>query len=56
MTQTVNLAKVESMASALYDGGWRASDREEIANVYGYAIESYELDAICDFLKKYSII
>ena len=38
-------------ASSLYDGGWRASDREELAETYGLCDEY--LDRLCEYLQKY---
>ena len=38
-------------ASGLYDGGWRASDREELADTYGLCDEY--LERLCEYLEKY---
>lgn len=42
---------VESSAAALYDGGWRSDDREEL--IAEYQLSSDEADAICEKLKEY---
>lgn len=42
---------VESSAAALYDGGWRSSDREELIAEYQFSED--EADAICEKLKEY---
>ena len=38
-------------ASALYDGGWRSSDKEEIISEHGYT--DSEADVICEFLSDF---
>lgn len=43
-----------STAAALYDGGWRANEREEIKEEYNFtADEMDDLDAICEYLQKW---
>ena len=42
---------IESSAAALYDGGWRANDREEL--IAEYQLSADEADAICQKLKEY---
>lgn len=42
---------IESSAAALYDGGWRADDREEL--IAEYQLSEDEADAICEKLKEY---
>ena len=42
---------IESSAAALYDGGWRADDREEL--IAEYQLSEEEADAICEKLKEY---
>lgn len=42
---------IESSAAALYDGGWRADDREEL--IAEYQLPEDEADAICEKLKEY---
>lgn len=37
-------------AAALYDGGWRAEDRDELVAEYGLSEE--EADAICEDLRR----
>ena len=41
---------VQSSASALYDGGWRSSDKEQLMAEYELTLE--EVDAICLELEK----
>lgn len=38
-------------AAALYDGGWRAEDRDELIDEYNMSEE--EADAICEILAEY---
>jgi len=45
------LQDIESSAAALYDGGWRAEDRDELIEEYELAEE--DADAICEKLKEY---
>ena len=42
---------VEDSAAALYDGGWRSTDKEEIKKEYNMDEELAE--AICEKLKEY---
>lgn len=42
---------IESSAAALYDGGWRSDDREEL--IEEYQLSEDEADAICEKLKEY---
>ena len=44
-------ADFDSMASALYDGGWRAEDRDDIKSEY--ELTDDEADKICDRLNAY---
>lgn len=46
------LSELQSSAAALYDGGWRAADKEQLKAEYGYT-DGAELDAICKLLKEY---
>lgn len=46
----MNKAEIESMAAALYDGGWRDTDFEELAEEFNLTDE--EAEAICDELLK----
>ena len=43
---------MEEIAASLYDGGWRAADREEL--IY-YDFTDAEADDICELLKEYEI-
>lgn len=47
------LQDIESSAAALYDGGWRAEDREEL--IAEYDLSGEDADAICDKLKEYEM-
>lgn len=40
-------------AANLYDGGWRAADREKMIEYYTLAED--EADAICELLEEYEI-
>lgn len=42
---------IESITAALYDGGWRSDDREEL--IAEYQLSEDEADAICEKLKEY---
>lgn len=42
---------IESAAAALYDGGWRASDHDDLMDEYGLTAD--DADAICDVLRSY---
>ena len=41
----------EASAAALYDGGWRAEDREQL--IYEYDLTVEEADKICELLAAY---
>lgn len=41
----------EASAAALYDGGWKAEDRDQLIEEYELADE--EADKICEILEKY---
>jgi hypothetical protein len=43
--------EIESTAAALYDGGWRSTDEEELRKEYGF--EKSEVAAICEKLAEY---
>lgn len=45
------LNDIESSAAALYDGGWRSDDREEL--IAEYQLSEEEADEICEKLKEY---
>lgn len=42
---------IESSAAALFDGGWRSDDREEL--IAEYQLSEKEADCICEKLKEY---
>ena len=42
----------QGTAAALYDGGWRADEKEEIMEEYG--ISSWEADQICEYLEEFA--
>ena len=44
-------AEREYAAAALYDGGWRAADREQL--IAEYELDADEADAICELLRIY---
>ena len=41
----------EASAAALYNGGWKAEDREQL--IEGYELTSEEADKICELLEEY---
>ena len=45
------LKDIQSSAAALYDGGWRAADREQL--IAEYELDVAEADAICEQLRDY---
>ena len=45
------LKDVEMSAASLYDGGWRAEDREQL--IVEYQLTEDEADAICEKLQEY---
>ena len=46
------LTDVQACASALYDGGWRSEDRDDIIDLYNLSED--DADAVCDLLKDYA--
>jgi hypothetical protein len=46
------LKDLESTAAALYDGGWRSEDKEQLISEYGLTED--EADIICKYLKEYA--
>lgn len=48
MMTHIKYGEMWDTACALYDGGWRASDRGDLAEEYGFTPE--ELDVLCDAL------
>jgi hypothetical protein len=44
------LKDVESSAAALYDGGWRASDRDQL--IAEYDLTDDEADVLCKQLER----
>lgn len=42
---------VQSSAAALYDGGWRAADKDDL--IEEYALTEQEAQEICAALEKY---
>ena len=49
--KTKMLKDVEMSAASLYDGGWRAEDREQL--IAEYQLTEDEADAICEKLQEY---
>lgn len=45
------LSDVWGTASSLYDGGWRASDRDQLRDEYDFTED--ELDEVCGRLQEY---
>lgn len=45
---------ITSTAAALYDGAWRAEDRDEL--IAEYDLTEEEADAICEFLREFEDI
>ena len=41
----------QTSAASLYDGGWRAEDREQLISEYD--LTEKEADEICEWLKKF---
>ena len=41
----------EASAAALYDGGWKAEDRDQ--HIKEYELTDEEADKICEILEKY---
>jgi predicted transcriptional regulator len=48
---TERIKDIESSAAALYDGGWRATDRDEL--IEEYDLDPADADAICNYLQQY---
>jgi len=44
------LRDITSSAAALYDGGWRSTDKEQMMDEYD--LEEQEAEAICNELEK----
>lgn len=49
MTEFKNDVELLNTAISLYDGGWRATDRDQIKSEYDFKYDS-DLDAICEIL------
>lgn len=47
----MTIADYTSSAAALYDGGWRASDKDELMEEYELTEE--EADRLCEILADY---
>lgn len=46
------LKDVQASAAALYDGGWRAGDKEELMAEYGLSEE--EAESVCQYLEEFA--
>ena len=46
------LSELEYAASALYDGGWRAEDKEQL--IKEYYLDSEYTERICELLRRYA--
>lgn len=49
--ESAKMIELETTAASLYDGGWRAADREELKGEYGFTDE--ELEVVTEKLKEY---
>lgn len=49
--ESAKMIELETTAASLYDGGWRAADREELKDEYGFTDE--ELEVVTEKLKEY---
>ena len=47
----MNMAEIETAAAALFDGGWRAKDKEELITEYNLTADRAQ--AICEQLDKW---
>jgi hypothetical protein len=45
------MTDIRSSAAALYDGGWRAEDRDELVSEYN--LTAKEADEICEMLASF---
>lgn len=51
MKKIWEVADIQSMAAALYDSGWRAEEKEDLAAEYD--LSEAEAVAICEILAEY---
>lgn len=49
--ESIEKIKIDYTAAALYDGGWRAEDRDWLIDEYDLTEE--EADTICEYLNRY---
>lgn len=49
--ESAKMIELETTAASLYDGGWRAADREELKDEYGF--DDDELEIVVEKLKEY---
>jgi hypothetical protein len=49
--QDLQMSGMGDIAASLYDGGWRAADREQMIEYY--TLTEDEADDICELLKEY---
>ena len=49
--QDLQMSSMGDIAASLYDGGWRAADREQMIECY--TLTEDEADAICELLEQY---
>ena len=45
------LSNLQSIAAALYDGGWRSGDKDQIIEEYG--LSESDAETVCALLEKY---
>ena len=49
--QELQMSSMGDIAASLYDGGWRAADREQLIECY--TLTEDEADGICELLNAY---
>lgn len=47
-----NMFDAYTSAAALYDGGWRAEDKNQIIEEYGFS--DAEAEHVCEYLKEFA--
>ena len=48
---SVDMGYLDVVASSLYDGGWRSSDKDQLVSEYGFT--DSEVSSICYWLSRY---
>jgi hypothetical protein len=49
--ESIEKIKLSYTAASLYDGGWRAEDRDRLIDEY--ELSEQEADTICEYIKRY---